>query len=85
MYNARGDNAQIGESIFSFLFGKELFVNELPQHREHDTLRSVRDELGLQASAHEPDDTAFREHTLQCLRVADGLHIGLFVNFNHAD
>ena len=64
---------------------EELLVNQLPQHREHQALQSVSDDLCLQSSAEQSADAVLFDNSPQCLWVADLLSVGLLVHFDHSN
>jgi hypothetical protein len=64
---------------------EELLVDELPQHREHEPLETVSDDLGGEAAAEEPAYTIFLYHATHDLRIAQLLRVALLVHLHHAN
>ena len=64
---------------------EELLVDELPEDREHQTLHTVGQDLGLQATAEQTAQTVLLDDAAEGLGVRDLLSVTLLVHLDHAD
>mmetsp|Transcript_17283 Transcript_17283/g.29787 ORF Transcript_17283/g.29787 Transcript_17283/m.29787 type:complete len:279 (+) Transcript_17283:237-1073(+) len=71
---------------FCFLvLGKQHLLEVLPQHRKHEPLQSIRQNLRLQSSEHQSTNTTLGNHISYHLRITQCLRRTLLIHLHHAN
>lgn len=68
-----------------FIVAEELIINVLPQHREHKTLKTIGNDLGLQTTAEKAHDAVLCNHTTNGFGIGDLLVMRLTIHLNHSN